>query len=124
MSFTNELNELHCSFCGKEQSVVKKLIAGPAVYICDECVLLSSKILAEEKHKIIKNEKQRLTPRGIKDKLDAYVIQQTVSKKILSVAVYNHYKRLDTGTHQADVEIQKSNILLIGPSAVLFSKII
>ena len=116
MSFTNELNELRCSFCGKEQSVVKKLIAGPAVYICDECVLLSSKILAEEKHKIIKNGKQRLTPRGIKDRLDAYVIQQTVAKKILSVAVYNHYKRLDTGTHQADVEIQKSNILLIGPT--------
>jgi len=116
MSFTSEYHEINCSFCGKEQSVVKKLIAGPAVYICDECVLLCSKILAEEKHKIKKNEKRRLTPREIKSKLDAYVIQQTVAKKILSVAVYNHYKRLDTGTHQADVEVQKSNILLIGPT--------
>ena len=116
MSFKNEYNDLHCSFCGKEQSVVKKLIAGPAVYICDECVQMSSKILAEEKHKIIKNETQRLTPREITRKLDAYVIQQAAAKKILSVAVYNHYKRLDTRLHQADVEIQKSNVLLIGPT--------
>jgi len=116
MTFKNELNELRCSFCGKEQSAVKKLIAGPAVYICDECVLLGRKILVEEKHKIIRSKKQRLTPREIKAELDAYVIQQIAAKKILSVAIYNHYKRLDTGTNQADVEGQKSNILLIGPT--------
>ena len=116
MSFKNENNELRCSFCRKEQSVVKKLIAGPAVHICDECVQLCSKILAEEEHKTITNEKHRLTPKGITDKLDAYVIGQETAKKILAVAVYNHYKRLDPGIHDADVEIQKSNVLLIGPT--------
>ena len=116
MSFKNETNELHCSFCGKEQSVVKKLIAGPAVHICDECVQLCSKILAEEEHLIITDEKHRLTPKGITDKLDAYVIEQETAKKIIAVAVYNHYKRLDRVPHKADPEIQKSNILLIGPT--------
>jgi ATP-dependent Clp protease ATP-binding subunit ClpX len=116
MPFKNEYNDLYCSFCGNEQSVVKKLIAGPAVYICDECVQMCSKILAEEKHEIKKAEKQRLTPREITRKLDAYVIQQAAAKKIISVAVYNHYKRLDTRLHQAEVEIQKSNVLLIGPT--------
>ena len=116
MPFKNENNELNCSFCGKEQSVVKKLIAGPAVYICDACVQLCGRILAEETREIIRTEKRHLTPREIVAKLDAYVIQQTAAKKILAVAIHNHYKRLDSRVDAADVEIQKSNILLIGPT--------
>ena len=118
MSVDNRHNGLFCSFCGKEQSVVKKLIAGPAVYICDGCIRLAGEILQEEK-KDTKNLKQRLTPKEIKEKLDEYVIGQEVAKKILSVAVYNHYKRLESDTPvsgAAEVEIQKSNVLLIGPT--------
>ncbi|MBW2437558.1 MAG: ATP-dependent Clp protease ATP-binding subunit ClpX [Deltaproteobacteria bacterium] len=109
-------NSLFCSFCGKEQSVVKKLIAGPAVYICDECVRLCDKILEEEKKGGTKKLQRRLTPKEIKEQLDEYVIEQETAKKILSVAVYNHYKRLDNRIHGVDVEIQKSNVLLIGPT--------
>jgi ATP-dependent Clp protease ATP-binding subunit ClpX len=112
----NDGNNLFCSFCGREQSVVKKLIAGPAVYICDECVHLSYKILKEERKEGTKKLKHGLTPKEIKENLDEYVIEQETTKKILSVAVYNHYKRLDTRLHQEDVEIQKSNVLLIGPT--------
>jgi ATP-dependent Clp protease ATP-binding subunit ClpX len=112
----NSGNSLFCSFCGKEQSVVKKLIAGPAVYICDECVRLCDKLLEEEKKGGTKELQQRLTPKEIKEKLDEYMIEQETAKKILSVAVYNHYKRLDSDIHSADVEIQKSNVLLIGPT--------
>jgi ATP-dependent Clp protease ATP-binding subunit ClpX len=116
MSVENRHNNLFCSFCGKEQSVVKKLIAGPAVYICDGCIRLAGEILQEEK-KDTKDLKSTLTPRAIKEKLDAYVIGQETAKKILSVAVYNHYKRLGGGALAASgVEIQKSNILLIGPT--------
>ena len=118
MSVDNRHNGLFCSFCGKEQSDVKKLIAGPAVYICDGCIRLAGEILQEEK-KDTKNLKQRLTPKEIKEKLDEYVIGQEVAKKILSVAVYNHYKRLESDTSvsgAAEVEIQKSNVLLIGPT--------
>jgi len=109
-------NSMFCSFCGKEQSAVKKLIAGPAVYICDECVRLCDKLLEEEKKGDTKKLQHRLTPKEIKEKLDEYVIEQETAKKILSVAVFNHYKRLDSGIHGADVEIQKSNVLLIGPT--------
>jgi len=116
MSLKNENDALHCSFCGKEQSAVKKLIAGPAVYICDECVRLCSKIMEEENHQGIKKPQQGLTPRAITERLNAYVIEQETAKKILSVAVYNHYKRLDRSTHTDDVEVQKSNVLLIGPT--------
>jgi len=116
MSLKNENDALHCSFCGKEQSAVKKLIAGPAVYICDECVRLCSKIMEEENHQGIKKPQQGLTPRAIAERLNAYVIEQETAKKILSVAVYNHYKRLDRSTHTDEVEIQKSNVLLIGPT--------
>jgi ATP-dependent Clp protease ATP-binding subunit ClpX len=112
----NDGNNLFCSFCGREQSVVKKLIAGPAVYICDECVHLSYKILKEERKEGTKKLQHGLTPKEIKENLDEYVIEQETTKKILSVAVYNHYKRLDTRLHPADVEIQKSNVLLIGPT--------
>ena len=116
MSVENRHNDLFCSFCGKEQSVVRKLIAGPAVYICDGCIRLAADILQEEK-KDLKNLKNKLIPKEIKEKLDEYVIEQETAKKILSVAVYNHCKRLDSGFHgAADTEIQKSNVLLIGPT--------
>jgi ATP-dependent Clp protease ATP-binding subunit ClpX len=109
-------NHLFCSFCGKSQSDVKKLIAGPAVYICDDCIKLSADILAKEVGKEKSIQHRILTPKDIKAKLDAYVIEQEAAKKILSVAVYNHYKRLSTSFKSRDVEVQKSNILLIGPT--------
>jgi ATP-dependent Clp protease ATP-binding subunit ClpX len=110
---------LTCSFCGKSQEEVKKLIAGPAVYICDECIELCNDIIAEE----IKMEETQgpdtrklPKPREIKEILDEYVIGQDKAKKVLSVAVYNHYKRIETGGKPGDVEMQKSNILLLGPT--------
>ncbi len=109
-------NNLFCSFCGKNQKEVKKLIAGPAVYICDECIQLCSEIIEEETEKQPKQVKQILTPKQIKEMLDEYVIEQDRAKKILSVAVHNHYKRLESSVTTGDVEIQKSNILLIGPT--------
>ncbi len=107
---------LFCSFCGKNQKEVKKLIAGPAVYICDECIQLCSEIIEEESEKDTGESKRHLSPKEIKQMLDDYVIEQDYAKKILSVAVYNHYKRLDSGVRTDDVELQKSNILLIGPT--------
>jgi len=112
----DENDNLFCSFCGKNQSEVRKLIAGPAVYICDECIQLCSEIIEEESEKEAKDSDRILVPREIKEKLDGYVIEQESAKKVLSVAVYNHYKRLDTTVNSGDVEIQKSNILLIGPT--------
>ena len=112
----DENDNLFCSFCGKNQSEVRKLIAGPAVYICDECIQLCSEIIEEETEKDTKDLQRVLAPKEIKGKLDAYVIEQDPAKKILAVAVYNHYKRLDTILSSGDVEIQKSNILLIGPT--------
>jgi len=112
----NESNHLICSFCGKNQHDVRKLIAGPAVYICDECIRLSADILREEMHAEEKPPFGMLTPQQIKARLDAYVIDQLPAKKILSVAVYNHYKRLNASVNTEAVEIQKSNILLIGPT--------
>ncbi|UCF94764.1 MAG: ATP-dependent Clp protease ATP-binding subunit ClpX [Desulfobacterales bacterium] len=112
----DENDNLFCSFCGKNQSEVKKLIAGPAVYICDECIQLCSEIIEEESVKDAKNTERTLIPQEIKRKLDAYVIEQDLAKKILAVAVYNHYKRLDSTVNTGDVDIQKSNILLIGPT--------
>lgn len=111
----NYSDSLFCSFCGKEQSLVKKLIAGPAVYICDECVCLSGKILSED-NKRAKKLQSGLTPKKIREILDGYVIEQETAKKIISVAVYNHYKRLNIQINETDIEIQKSNILLIGPT--------
>jgi ATP-dependent Clp protease ATP-binding subunit ClpX len=100
----------------KNQKEVKKLIAGPAVYICDECIQLCSEIIEEENEKEAGEFENLMIPQEIKTKLDDYVIEQDVAKKILAVAVYNHYKRLDSSVNASDVEIQKSNILLIGPT--------
>ncbi|MBW3694528.1 MULTISPECIES: ATP-dependent protease ATP-binding subunit ClpX [Vibrio] len=110
---------LYCSFCGKSQHEVRKLIAGPSVYICDECVDLCNDIIREEiKDVLPKKESEALpTPRQIREHLDDYVIGQDYAKKVLAVAVYNHYKRLRNGDTTSDgVELGKSNILLIGPT--------
>ncbi|BBO75773.1 ATP-dependent Clp protease ATP-binding subunit ClpX [Desulfosarcina widdelii] len=109
-------DNLFCSFCGKNQKEVKKLIAGPAVYICDECIQLCSEIIEEENEKEAGEFENLMIPHEIKDRLDDYVIEQDAAKKILAVAVYNHYKRLDSSLNSGEVEIQKSNILLIGPT--------
>jgi len=117
MAKKEDLTEnLFCSFCGKNQKEVNKLIAGPAVYICDECIQLCSEIIEEENDKNADKDEDLLVPKEIKNVLDDYVIEQEDAKKILSVAVYNHYKRLDSTVSAGDVEIQKSNILLIGPT--------
>ncbi len=109
---------LYCSFCGKSQHEVRKLIAGPSVFICDECVELCNDIIREEvQEQSASGTGSKLpTPHEIKDILDEYVIGQESAKKVLSVAVYNHYKRLETGQKRDDVELAKSNILLIGPT--------
>ncbi len=109
--------ELFCSFCGKSQHEVKKLIAGPTVFICDECVELCMDIIREEtKSSIVKSKLGVPTPKEISDVLDDYVIGQDLAKRVLSVAVHNHYKRLNYPSKPGDVELQKSNILLIGPT--------
>jgi len=115
----DQTGHLTCSFCGKPQDEVKKLIAGPTVYICDECIELCNDIIDEEsridqntEHDVEKIPK----PAEIKEILDEYVIGQEQAKKVLSVAVYNHYKRVDFSNSSDDVEIQKSNILLLGPT--------
>jgi len=109
---------LYCSFCGKSQHEVRKLIAGPSVFICDECVELCNDIIREEIDdlKLEPTGKKLPTPHEIHATLDEYVIGQEMAKKILAVAVYNHYKRLQTGIKQDAVELGKSNILLIGPT--------
>jgi ATP-dependent Clp protease ATP-binding subunit ClpX len=110
---------LYCSFCGKSQHEVRKLIAGPSVFICDECIELCNDIIREESHAEApgKGAKSELpVPHEIRDILDQYVIGQNLAKKILAVAVYNHYKRLKTGQKKDEVELAKSNILLIGPT--------
>jgi ATP-dependent Clp protease ATP-binding subunit ClpX len=109
---------LRCSFCGKTQDEVKKIIAGPTVYICDECIDLCNEIMEEE----YQNEnpadlkQDLLKPAEIKEVLDSYVVGQEQSKKVLAVAVHNHYKRISANLEDSDVELQKSNILLIGPT--------
>ena len=108
---------LRCSFCGKSQDEVKRLIAGPAAYICDECIDLCNDIILEEgAAEQSKARKRLLTPKEINQKLDEYIIGQIKAKKILSVAVYNHYKRIEANAIRSEVELQKSNVLLIGPT--------
>jgi ATP-dependent Clp protease ATP-binding subunit ClpX len=108
---------LYCSFCGKSQHEVRKLIAGPSVFICDECVELCNDIIREEMNEASAKAASKLPkPQEIKDSLDQYVIGQERAKKVLSVAVYNHYKRLEGTSSKDAVEIAKSNILLIGPT--------
>ena len=110
--------KLHCSFCGKSQDEVKKLIAGPMVYICDECIDLCNEIIQEEakREKLDYIKTSIPKPHEIRRLLDEFVIGQDYAKKVLSVAVYNHYKRIESKAKFDDVEIQKSNILLIGPT--------
>lgn len=115
----SQLPPLTCSFCGKSQNVVKKLVAGPDVYICDECIELCNQILLdEENHQLEDNITNLPKPKEIKAILDQYVIDQEEAKKILSVAVYNHYKRIFSNRNpkKNDVELEKSNIILAGPS--------
>ncbi|WP_321503282.1 ATP-dependent Clp protease ATP-binding subunit ClpX [Breoghania sp.] len=110
-------NTLYCSFCGKSQHEVRKLIAGPTVFICDECVELCMDIIREEnKSSLVKSREGIPTPQEIRQVLDDYVIGQFEAKKVLSVAVHNHYKRLSHAAKNNDVELAKSNILLVGPT--------
>lgn len=110
--------ELHCSFCGKSKSEVNRLIAGPGVYICDECIESCHGLIKEQELKEVVKEHQSwdYTPKQLNDFLNEYVIGQEHAKKVLSVAVYNHYKRLQSGYVSNDVELEKSNILMIGPT--------
>src|SRR6476619_2382761 len=116
--FGEQTELLKCSFCGKSQKQVKKLIAGPGVYICDECIDLCNEIIEEELSSGTEVRFDDLPkPREIKSFLDDYIIGQDHAKRLLSVAVYNHYKRVQFGAaHESDVEMAKSNILLIGPT--------
>tara|TARA_B100001123_G_scaffold427241_1_gene542501 strand:+ start:648 stop:1901 length:1254 start_codon:yes stop_codon:yes gene_type:complete len=118
MAEKNNKNILYCSFCGKSQHEVRKLIAGPTVFICDECVELCMDIIKEEnKDSFVNNQEGVPTPQEICKVLDDYVIGQTYAKEVLSVAVHNHYKRLNYETKSnKDVELSKSNILLVGPT--------
>src|SRR5256886_855891 len=111
---------LRCSFCGKSKDSVRKFISGPSVYICNECIALCNEILAEdEEREVAEAITQVPTPQEIKDTLDQYVIGQEKAKKALAVAVYNHYKRINSASlRDDDVELDKSNILLIGPTGV------
>ena len=116
-SGSDSKNTLYCSFCGKSQHEVRKLIAGPTVFICDECVELCMDIIREETRATgLKSTDGVPTPREICDVLDDYVIGQEMAKRVLSVAVHNHYKRLNHSSKSSDIELSKSNILLIGPT--------
>ena len=119
MSFNDNDEKLVCSFCGKPQDMVRKLVAGPGVYICDECIELCNEIVDEEVREQDDDEVRGLPkPKEIKSILDQYVIGQEDAKKSLAVAVYNHYKRINADSRKLkkDVELQKSNILMLGPT--------
>ena len=118
-TFSDEKGQVKCSFCGKTQEQVRKLVAGPGVYICDECIELCNEIIEEEvKEEGDLEDIELPKPLDIKEVLDQFVIGQDAAKKALSVAVYNHYKRINAGEKIGDVELQKSNIILIGPTGV------
>ncbi|MGF7186477.1 ATP-dependent Clp protease ATP-binding subunit ClpX [Desulfitispora alkaliphila] len=115
--FTDEKGQLKCSFCGKQQEQVKKLVAGPGVYICDECIELCNEIIEEELSEDLDLELGEIPkPQEIREILDQYVIGQDEAKKVMAVAVYNHYKRINLGNKIEDVELQKSNIAMLGPT--------
>lgn len=115
--YNDEKNQLKCSFCGKTQDQVKKLVAGPGVYICDECIELCNEIIEEELNEDLGLEIGEIPkPMEIRAILDQYVIGQDEAKKAMSVAVYNHYKRINLGMKIDDVELQKSNIIMLGPT--------
>ncbi len=118
LKFGDDKGQLKCSFCGKSQEQVKKLVAGPGVYICDECIELCNEIIEEElnENNVVGEFKELPKPKDIKRILDQYVIGQEKAKKNLSVAVYNHYKRINMGAMMDDVELQKSNIVMLGPT--------
>ncbi len=117
MSRFDDKKQLKCSFCGKSQDQVKRLVAGPSVYICDECIELCQEIISEETGSINNQYSEKLPkPKEIFDILEEYVIEQDDAKKGLAVAVYNHYKRINNINNKSDVEIQKSNIVMIGPT--------
>lgn len=117
MAKLDDKKQLKCSFCGKTQDQVRRLIAGPGVYICDECIELCSEIITDEFEEDVNVEMGALPkPMEIKTYLDQYVIGQDQAKKALAVAVYNHYKRINSNANNDDVELQKSNILLLGPT--------
>ncbi len=118
MAKYDEKKQLRCSFCGKTQDQVKRLVAGPGVYICDECIELCSEIIEEEFEDIrVENEANDVPkPAEIRDIMDQYVIGQENAKKTLAVAVYNHYKRIKSELNMGDVELQKSNIVMVGPT--------
>ncbi|HPF62224.1 MAG TPA: ATP-dependent Clp protease ATP-binding subunit ClpX [Gemmatimonadales bacterium] len=108
---------LRCSFCGKSKDSVRKFISGPSVYICNECITLCNEILAEDEEREAGETRQSVpTPQEIKDTLDQYIVGQERAKRSLSVAVYNHYKRINAGPRDGEVELEKSNILLLGPT--------
>lgn len=117
LKFGDDKGQLKCSFCGKMQEQVKKLVAGPGVYICDECIELCNEIIEEEFSDDVDIDlKEVPKPKDIKSILDEYVIGQENAKKNLAVAVYNHYKRINLTAKIDDVELQKSNIIMIGPT--------
>lgn len=117
MPRNDEKKKFKCSFCGKSEEQVRRLIAGPGVYICDECIELCSEIIVDEREEDVQIDMGTLPkPMEIKKYLDQYVIGQDEAKKALSVAVYNHYKRINSNVSDGDVELQKSNILILGPT--------
>ncbi len=118
MTRYDEKKQLKCSFCGKSQEQVKRLVAGPGVYICDECIELCSEIIEEEFEdtKIDAEVNEIPKPKEIREILDQYVIGQDTAKRSLAVAVYNHYKRINSDTKSSDIELQKSNIVMLGPT--------
>ncbi len=123
MSSSNDIRQLRCSFCGKTEEQVKRLIEGPGVYICNECVDLCFEIFEEEFDEVnLKDGEEKITdlpkPKEIKAFLDEYIVGQESAKKALSVAIYNHYKRIDYNMENDEIELQKSNILLLGPTGV------